>query len=160
MTTGTITTKGTRLFFAVSASEIHKVACPTGVSGLGGANTQVDETCLDSTEMEFFAGMANPSTLTIPINFINRSASHQALLSLKESGEKVSWMVVDSDQAGSPSSVDSDGRLVSPGSTTKEFLGYVSDIEENYEINDIKRATLTVQRSGAIVYDWPAADLA
>lgn len=160
MTTGTVATKGTRLYFAVSETEILKVACPTGVTGLGGPATQIDQTCLDSEEMESFAGMANPGQLTIPINFINRSASHQALFALKESGEKISWMVVDSDQQGEPVAVDSEGRLVSPGATTKEFVGYVADIEVNYEVNNIKRATLTLQRSGAIAHTWPAADLA
>ena len=160
MTTGTIATKGTRLYFAFSESEILKVACPTGISGFGGPNTQIDQTCLDSLEMEFFAGMANPGALSVPVNFINRSAAHQALETLKASGEKISWMVVDSDQAGAPVTQDSDGRLVSPGPTTKEFLGYVADLDETYEINDIKRATLTIQRSGAINYDWPTADLA
>jgi len=160
MTTGTIATKGTRLYFAASASEILKVACPTGITGFGGPATQIDETCLDSTDMEFFAGMANPGALSVPVNFINRSAAHQALVALKESGEKISFMVVDSDQTGAPVSVDSDGRLVSPGPTTKEFLGYVADIDYNYDLNEIKRATLTIQRSGAVVYDLPAADLA
>ena len=160
MTTGTIATKGTRLYFAFSDSEILKVACPTGITGFSGPNSQIDQTCLDSTEMEFFAGMANPGALNIPVNFINRSAAHQALVALKDSGEKISWMVVDSDQAGAPTTQDSDGRLVSPGATTKEFLGYVADIDYNYEVNDIKRATLTIQRSGAVEYTWPAADLA
>jgi hypothetical protein len=157
MTTGTIATKGTRLYFAVDGSDILKVACPTGVTGLGGPASQIDQTCLDSLEMEFFAGMANPGQLTIPINFINSSASHQALFALKESGDKISWMVVDSDQQNAPTSLDSDGRLVSPGATTKEFLGYVADIEVNYEVNNIKRATLTIQRSGPVAHTWPAA---
>lgn len=160
MTTGVIETKGTKLYFAVSASEILKVACATGIQGLGGAGSQVDKTCLDSDEMEYFRGMKDPSEVTIPINFIPRSAAHQALQDLDESGDAISWMIALSDQAAAPTSVDSDGRLVSPGSTTVEFLAYVSDFEIDIQTNEIVRATLTLQRSGAKSWDFPAADLA
>ena len=117
MTTGTVRTKGTRLFFTdpLSASSsdadgvvIHKVSCPTGVQGLGGAADSIDTTCLDSVEREYLTGMPNPGQVTIPINLIPASASHQALLALKESGDQVSWMVVLSDQAASPSAIVSD----------------------------------------------------
>jgi hypothetical protein len=160
MTTGVIETKGTKLYFAVSASEILKVACATGIQGLGGAGNQIDKTCLDSTEMEYFRGMKDPSEVTIPVNFIPRSAAHQALQDLDDSGETISWMLVLSDQAGAPTSVDSNGNLVSPGATTVEFLAYVSDFEIDIQTNEIVRATLTLQRSGAKTWTFPAADLA
>lgn len=162
MTQGIIETKGTRLFFAISASEILKVSCATGISGLGGAASQINSTCLDSDEQEFQAGMAVPGALSIPINFIPRSGAHQALTALKDSGDKVSWMVVFSDQSGDPVSVlsvDAYDRLVSPGPTTAEFIGYVADFNIDIATNEIVRATLTVQRSGPVSYSYPAADL-
>lgn len=160
MTIGTLKTQGTRLFFAFSDSEILKVACPTGINGLGGAADQVENTCLDSTEREYVRGLANPGQVTVPINFIARSAAHQALLALQDSGETISWMIVLSDQTGSPSTLDSESRLVSPGATTVEFLGYVSDLNLDIGINEIVRGTVTIQRSGARVFDLPTADLA
>lgn len=160
MTTGTLQTKGTRLFFAVSESAIHKVACATGIQGLGGARDQVDITCLDSEEREYSAGFPNPGQLTVPINFIPRSAAHQALTTLRESGETISWMIVFSDQAGSPTNQDSTGHLDSPGGTTAEFLGYVADFTIDVATNEIVRATLLIQRSGAIDWTYPTADLA
>lgn len=159
MTTGTMKTQGTRLFFAVSESAIHKVACPTGVTGLGGPADQIDTTCLDSTEREFDAGFPNPGQLNVPINFISRSASHQALVALKESREKISWMVVFSNQAGSPTNVDSEGHLDSPGATTAEFMGTVTDFNIDAALNEIVRATLVIQRSGEVDWTFPVADL-
>lgn len=161
MTQGTVLTKGTRLYFAVpgSSSEIHKVACPTGITGLGGAADQIDSTCLDSEEREYRPGMPNPGPVSVPINFIPGSASHQALVGLKESGETTSFMVVLSDQEDAPDQLDSNGRLVSPGPTSFEFLGYVADFNIDVATNEIVRATVTIQRSGAVQYDWPAADL-
>jgi hypothetical protein len=161
MTTGTVKTQGTRLFFAVSDSEILKVACPTGITGLGGPGGQIGTTCLDSEEMEYERGMLDPGPLTVPINFIPRSAAHQALIDLRESGEKISWMIVFSDRTGAgPTTLDSNGRLVSPGPTTAEFLAYVSDFAFDIATNEIVRGTLTLQRSGAAEWNFPGADLA
>lgn len=159
MTAGTVKTKGTRLYFAVSASEIHKVACATGIQGLGGAAGQIDKTCLDSLEMEYEGGMKDPGQISIPINFIPRSAAHQALLALEDAQDNVSWMIVLSNQTGTPSALDSDDHLVSPGATTVEFLGYVADFEVDIQTNEIVRATLTIQRSGPKNWDLPVADL-
>jgi hypothetical protein len=146
-----------------------RVGCLGGVAGigyrvagggLGGAANQIDITCLDSTEMEYSRGLLNPGQVTVPINFIARSEAHQALLDLRESGDTVSWMMVLSDQASAPTSVDSDDRLVSPGDTTAEFLAYVADFTFDAPMNDIVRGSLTLQRSGAVVWDLPTADLA
>lgn len=160
MTTGVLETKGTRLFFAATDSEILKVACPTGISGLGGAGDQIEKTCLDSIEREYTRGMLNPGPITVPINFIARSAAHQALITLRDSGDTISWMIVLSDQAGSPTTFDSNSRLVSPGATTAEFLGYVADINFDIGLNEIVRGTVTIQRSGAVEWTLPTADLA
>jgi hypothetical protein len=160
MTTGTIETKGTRLYFAVDGSDILKVACATGIQGLGGPGAQINQTCLDSQEMEYFKGMKDPAQVSVPVNFIPRSAAHQALQVLDDSGEAISWMLVLSDQPDGPVTLDSDGRLASPGPTSVEFLAYVADFEIDIQTNEIVRGTLTLQRSGPKTWDFPAADLA
>jgi len=163
MTTGVIESKGTRVFFAYvgSSSEILQVACPTAANGLGGAADQIDITCLSSMEREYKQGLPNPGQVTVPINFIPRSAAHQALIDLKESGDTISWMITLSDYTGAgPTSTDSNERLVSPGPTTAEFLGYVADFTFDIGLNEIVRGTLTIQRSGEVNWDLPTADLA
>lgn len=159
MTTGVIKARGTRMFFAVSESEIHKVACATGIQGLGGAAAQIDKTCLDSEEDEFEQGNKTPGPVTVPINLIPRSAAHQALEDLFASGEEIDWMIVLSDQAGEPTALDSDGHLVSPGATTIRFRGFVQDFPLDIATNEIVRVTMTIQRSGAREFNWPTADL-
>lgn len=160
MTEGVVKTRGTRMFFARSDSEIHKVACATGISGLGGAASQIDKTCLDSEEDEFEQGNKTPGPVSVPINLIPRSAAHQALEDLFASGEEVDWMIVLSDQASDPTTVDTDGHLVSPGATTVRFRGFVQDFPADIATNDIVRVTMTIQRSGAREWNWPTADLA
>lgn len=157
MTTGTLKTQGTKLYFANEASEILQVLCATGIQGLGGAADRIDKTCLTSAEREYDRGMLDPEAVSIPINFIPTSAAHQAINDLRDSGDTISWMIVFSDQSGAPASMDSDNRLVSPGSTTAEFLGYVADFNIDIATNEIVRGTLTVQRSGAVVWDFPTA---
>lgn len=161
MTTGTIESKKTRLFFLSSSGspqQIHKVACPTAISGLGGPASQIDITCLDSEENESRGGHKQPAALQIPINFIARSASHQALLALEESQETVDWMIVMSDNPdGVPT--EAAGLLVTPGPTSCRFQGYVVDTDFNIGTNDIVRGTVTVQRTGAKEWDLPTADL-
>lgn len=156
MTDGVLETKNTRLYFRYSDSEIHKVACATGITGLGGAGDQIDTTCLDSDEREYVRGMLNPGPLSVPINFIPLSAAHQRLTELRETGERVSWMIVLSDQAGAPVTVDTDNRLIAPGPTSVEFIGYVSDMNIDIATNEIVRATLTIQRSGGV--NWTFAN--
>lgn len=169
MTEGVIRTQGTRLYFAdpTSASSsdpdgvvIRYVACATGITGLGGQSPQINTSCLDSAEDEFQAGRNSPGQVNVPFNVIPRSAAHQALIDLDEAKTVISWMVVLSDaQLTPPTSVDADSRLVSAGPTTVEFLGYVSDLQIDVQDNEIVRGTLVLQRSGAKVWDLPAADL-
>jgi hypothetical protein len=161
MTVGTIKSQGTKLYFAASGStsEILAVACPQSIEGLGGAANQIDKTCLDSVEMEFERGMQNPSTITVPVNFIPRSASHQALLNLRTSGETVGWQIV-APNSPAPVDVGLDGFLESEGPSNISFLGYVADLTLNIATNDMWRATLTIQRSGELRFDLPVADLA
>ncbi len=160
MTDGVIPTKGTKLWFAKSDSEVLKVACATGITGLGGAADQIETTCLDSQEKEYVRGMLNPGQVSVPINFIPRSAAHQALLDLKDSGETISFMITLSDSAATPNIGTSDGRLETTDPTAVEFLGYVSDLNVDIATNEIVKATMTIQRSGALVWTLPTADLA
>lgn len=162
MTQGVIKSQGSRMFFtdaAGSPQNILKVACPTAVTGLGGTATPIPKTCLDSEEEEFEQGMKTPDVVNVPINFIPRSASHQALEELYDSGDIVSWMLVGSDQATDPTALDADNRIVSPGATTREFLGYVENFTFDIGTNDIWRGTVTIKRSGAIRRVNPTADL-
>jgi len=160
MSKGTVKTKGTRLYFAPGESEIHKVACATGIQGLGGPRTQIDQTCLDSEEMEYAGGLKDPNQVSVPFNVIPRSAAHQALIALDDSGVVVPWMVALSDQANAPTGFDSEGFLDSPGPTTCAFTGYVADMDIDVQTNEIVRGTLLIQRSGRKIWDTPAADLA
>lgn len=160
MTAGTVKTQGTRLYFAVSDSEIFKVACPTGIGALSAPATAVTSTCLDSDRSESIAGMKEWAQIAVPVNYIPNSAAHQALETLEESREIVPWLEILSDQTGTPTALDTEGYLVSPGPTTNGFMGYVVDFSTEKGLNEIVRGTLTIQPSGPLLRDRAAPTLA
>src|SRR5690606_8924465 len=74
MTAGVVKTQGTHLYFANPTStdpQLVKLACPTGMSGLGGAKDQTEITCLDNTDdKEYVPGLGNPGQVSVPFNLI------------------------------------------------------------------------------------------
>lgn len=159
---GTVKTQGTELYtvdaLSSSVAEVLKFACPTGISGLGGAKDQIEDTCLDDlVDKSFKSGLGNPGQVSVPFNFIPRAGSHQILFDLKESGELLPWMIGLEDGYGVAPTLDSNDLLVAPASpnrTSFTFDAYVSDVNIDIATNEIVRGTLTLQRSGPVTPHW------
>ena len=149
-----VKTKGTELWLIRPDSagyDVIKVGCPTGITGLGGAKSQIETTCLDSDEQEFEAGFAQPGQVTVNLDFDPAKISHQELWDLSESGDKVKWAIGLSDGATSiVPTVDSAGTITFPNTRTFiEFDGYVSDLPIDAALNSVLKSTMQIQRSGA-----------
>lgn len=161
MTIGTLKTQGTELFFVDSLSSsvaaVVKLACPTGITGLGGAADQLEDTCLDNTvDKTYKRGLGNPGQVSVPFNFIPSAASHQILFDLQASGDTIPWMIGMSDGTADPT-LDTDDTLIPPAAPLRTSIGfdaYVSDINIDIATNEIVRGTLTLQRSGAVRPYW------
>lgn len=157
MTTGTIKTQGTELFLldvlTTTDPTVVKLSCPTGITGLGGAADQIEDTCLDTTtDRTYKRGLGNPGQVSVPFNYIPSNSSHQLLFALKDAGSDVKWLLAFSDGTAQPT-VDTDGEFVYPASrTAAKFTAYLADINIDVATNEIVRGTLTLQRSGGI--DW------
>ena len=151
MTTGTVRTQGTELYFidnsTTDAPVAVKLSCPTGISGLGGARDQIEDTCLDTTgDKTYQAGLGNPGQVTVPFNLIPREASHQMLFELKANGDVLKWIACLSEGTTAPT-IDSDNFFVPPaGRSSIEFDAYVADVNIDIATNEIVRGTLTLQR--------------
>lgn len=156
MTTGVLKTQGTELFF-VNNGAVVKLACPTGITGLGGAADQIEVTCLDTTEdKEYRRGLGNPGQVSVPFNFIPSETSHQVLFDLKDAGTTINWMIGFSDATTDPT-LDSNDNFVAPAARTCAlFTAYVADVNIDVATNEIVRGTLTLQRSGTVEWDWAA----
>lgn len=158
MTVGTVATQGTELFVidAVSAPmtpAILKMSCPTGITGLGGARDQIEDTCLDTTgDKTYKAGLGNPGQVSVPFNLIPRDGSHQALFDFKDAGTVMDWVVCLSEATTDPT-LDTDDTFILPTDrTTIEFQAFVSDVNIDVATNEIVRGTLTLQRSGNVTF--------
>jgi hypothetical protein len=152
-----VKTQGTELYFvdptAVMPSVI-KMACPTGVTGLGGPADQIETTCLGANEKTYVQGLFTPGQVSIPFNLDPQAASHQDLFDLKEAGDNLNWIVCLSDGTGTPT-LDSDSDFVAPATRSSiKFVGYIADLNIDLATNEIVRGTLTVQRSGSVTPTW------
>ena len=148
------TTKGTQLYLRIVNSNgyaIVQVGCPTGITGLGGAASQLDDTCLDSTEMQYLPGMANPGQMTVNLNFDPSKISHQELWDLFNAQTTTKWVIGFSDGKDIPPTVNSTtGVLGFPSTRTcVEFDGYIADLPLDFAINSLVKSSMAVQRSGA-----------
>lgn len=156
----TVKTQGTKLYFVdtltSSVPAVIELACPTGITGLGGAADQIETTCLGATvDKTYTRGLGNPGQVSVPFNLIPTAASHQLLFELKEAGTTVNWLACLSDGTGAPNTLDSNDRIVPPNDRTSfGFDAYIADINIDVATNEIVRGTLTLQRSGSVTATW------
>lgn len=156
-----VKTKGTQVWVervTTAGSEWLQIGCPTGVSGLGGAKSQIDETCLDSEEMEYGPGMANPGALTINLNFDPQVISHRELWELFENDEIRNFAIGMSDGAKTIiPTFDTSGAAVFPSTRTFiQFTGYVADFPLEFALNANVQSAVSIQRTGPRIPHWKA----
>ena len=140
-------TQGTELFYVKSPTSIVKIGRLTGVTGTGGANSQIDKTDLDSTENEYIAGLPNPGAVSVPINFTPSLLAHQELYALWQSGASTSFIVGLSDGTALPTIAT--GTVTYPATRTFfDFNGYIADFPIDAAVNSKLETAMTIQRSG------------
>ena len=171
MTEGVVQTKDTKIFFGYTPEssstsdpelEVLQVACPTGIQDLtDGEQPRGDMTCLSSQVRQYYASLADPPALSLPVNFIPRSEAHQALRNAKKRNSNLvmPWLIAMSDSETAPTTVDSDGQFVSPEPTTFRFLGYVSNFTLTATVGAIWTGVVTIQMTSEMFDHMPTADL-
>lgn len=148
-----IKSQGTELYWASGPTAVTKAVCITSVSGLGGAREQLEVTCMDDTQDKAYeSGLGSPSPVTVGFNIHKDELSHEALLALKATGAVVSFGIYGSDAVTAPTAVASVMQAVT-GRVSMRFSGYVSDINIDIQSQNIWRGTVTIQRSGAVIFD-------
>lgn len=148
-------TQGTELFYVKDATTVVKVGKVTGVTGTGGAASQIDITDLDSTEMEYLAGLPNPGSVSVPLNFDQSVTVHQDLYELFQSGETKTWIIGLSDGTAPPTVAAS--VVTYPATRTYfDFQGYIADLPIDAAVNSKLESQMTIQRSGPKTPHWKA----
>ena len=152
-----IRTQGTHLYFintiSSSVAELVKLTCPTGIQGFGGPRDQIDQTCLDVTdERRYLPGLATPGQVSVPFNLDPTAVDHATLFELKQDGAVLSWAALLSESATAPT-LDTDDTFILPTDRSAiEFSAYVADVNIDIATNALVTGTLTLQRSGPIVF--------
>lgn len=154
-----VKTQGSALYFAdittTSIASVRKMTCPTGITGLGGARDQIEDTCLDNTDDKTYqAGLGNPGQVSVPFVFKPSAIDQQTLIEMKETGITTSWAIGFSDGSAAPTLDSNDEIVAAAGRTFALFTAYVADFNIDVATNEIVRGTLTLQRSGPVEWDW------
>lgn len=148
-----VKTKGTQLWLVQLDSNgysVIQIGCPTGITGLGGAKSQIETTCLDSDEMEFVSGFASPGQVSVALDFDPEKISHQELWDLFNADNDERQWVIGFSGSTSPPTVDSAGVVTYPTDRTYiDFVGYVADLPLDFALNSVVKSTMQIQRSGA-----------
>lgn len=151
-----VKTQGTELFVlneTASPSTIVEIGCPTTINPGGSAADQIETTCLGDTERTYESGLRTPAQETFDFVFDPADTSHRLLETLAASGEKVTWYVGLSDGTNAPTV--SGGQLVAATSRTGfKFTAAVQSVVYAIPTNEVVRATVTLQRSGARTWTY------
>jgi hypothetical protein len=135
-----VKTQGTELYFVDPTALVPaaiKMACPTGITGLGGPADQIETTCLGANEKTYVQGLFTPGQVSVPFNLDPQAVSHQDLFDLRDAGDNLNWIVAFSDGTGTPT-LDSDADFVAPSTRSSiKFIGYISDINIDLATNEI-----------------------
>lgn len=152
-----IKSQGTELFIVDPVDNaVIKLACPTGINGLGGPSDRIETTCLDATSKSYEQGLKDPAAINVPFNFDPAQTSHQVLNDLYESGLPTNFMVALSDGTTVPTA-DSAGDFNAVTTRTNVvFSGYIADLTYDVATNDIVKGTLVIQRSGSATWTYKA----
>lgn len=154
-----VKSQGTGLYFAAGDPvSVMKLTCPTGITGIGaGQRSQINDTGLDELEEEsFVSGLASPGAMSVPFIFKPTEADQQSLFDLKASGAKISWIVGFSDGTAAPTLDSNDVLVGAAARTSAAFTAYVSEVTIDAASNDVVKGTLSLQRSGAVIWNWKA----
>ncbi len=154
-----VKTRGTQLYlryFNSNGYNMVKIGCPTGITGLGGAASKVDDTCLDDLEMKSQPGMPDPGQMTVNLNFDPSVISHQDLWDLFDDQTIAHWVIGWSDGKDIPPTVNnSTGVVTYPTTRTfTDFDGYIADLPLDFALNSLVKSAMQVQRNGPRVMHY------
>lgn len=156
----TIKTQGTELYFVdkitvPATPAVIKLDCPTGLSGVGaGSKDQIETTDLSVVDDKIFvSGLGTPGAITVNFNLDPTKVSQQILADTKTSGDVIDWVVCFPDGTGAPTLV-TDALTPPAGRSSIKFSAFIADMSIEIATNTIVTGTLTLQRSGAVVWTY------
>lgn len=140
--------QGTQLYFIdPDDGTVLEVSCVTSLSGLDATVEEIDTTCLSDLARTFEAGLANPGTATLGIQFDPEDPSNLRLYELYNTRENIQFAVGLSDGVDPPTVADDE--FVLPASRSwLVYEGYISAFPWDFSLNTMVNNNLSVRVSG------------
>lgn len=145
-----VKTQGTELFVldeTVSPSVVVQIGCPYNLQPGGSTRDQIDTTCYSDDERTYESGLGTPAQETFEIVWNDDDDSHRLLEALQETGEKV-WFYVGTSKGTNAPTVSGGNLVNATNRTGYRMLAAVASVAYAAPVNEVWRATITLQRSG------------
>lgn len=142
-------TQGTQLFTAID-DEVVTFKCLKKIGYGQDSFSKIDITCLDADSKEYERGMRDPGEGSLEINYDDTNTSHDRLLEITESGEKLIWYVGSGHSKDAPTLAG--GSVTLPTTRSwNEFKGYINPTAPNdVEVDAVESYTFTLVRTSKV----------
>ena len=143
-------TQGTEIWLldaTDSGNEVRKIGNITDIGEFGPVSGDIDVTNMDSTAMEYFAGLADNGTVTIGYNYDPANTTQQTLNALVGGANK-RFVIGCSD--GTTDVTYTSLFVIPTDRTTFDFQASIQGMPKGASVNDAWRGTISLRVSGAI----------
>lgn len=144
-----VKTQGTQLFTVID-DEVVTFKCLKKIGFGQDSFSKIDITCLDAESKEYERGMHDPGEGSLEINYDDTNTSHDRLLEIAESGEKLIWYVGSGNSKDAPTLAG--GSVTLPTTRSwNEFKGYINPTAPNdVEVDAVESYTFTLVRTSKV----------
>jgi len=143
-------TQGTEIWLldaTDSGNEVRKIGNITDIGEFGPSGGDIDVTNMDSTAMEYFAGLVDNGTVSISYNYDPANTTQQTLQALAGGANK-RFVIGCSD--GTTDVTYTSTFVIPTDRTTFDFTANVQGMPKGASTNDVWRGTINLRVSGAI----------
>ncbi|CAM0579088.1 phage tail tube protein [Acinetobacter baumannii] len=139
--------------FTVIAGTVVRFICPKRISFGQDSFGKIDVTCLDADVKEYERGMRDPGEGAIGIDLDDENTSHDKLLEIAASGEKLQWYVGSSHSVTPPTYDATTGIDLPETRSWWSFEGYLNDAAPNdIEVDTVIGYEFTLVRTSGVTY--------
>ena len=145
-----VKTKGTQAFVVID-DEIVRFKCLKKIGYGQDSFSKIDITCLDAESKQYERGIRDPGEGSIELNYDDENTSHDRLLEIAESGEKLKWYIGSGHSAAEPT-VAAGVVTLPPSRSWNEFTAYINPTAPNdIEIDAVESYTFALVRVSPVV---------
>lgn len=141
--------QGTQAFVVID-DEVVRFKCVKKIGYGQDTFSKIDVTCLDAESKEYERGMRDPGEGSVEINYDDENTSHDRLLEIAESGEKLDWYIGSSHSKDEPT-IAAGVVTLRPSRSWNQFKGYINPTAPNdVEIDSVESYTFALIRVSGV----------